>query len=110
MPVFIEGEHLHGNMPRGRILFQMVEHGPTQHVWQEYIQRYCSWTELASEGQCFSATHGNKYLEALIVGEIAQHACIMRIILDYQQHVIAWLQIVAIIFNALRRALHQNRR
>ena len=36
--VFIESEHLDRNMPGGGILLEMVEHRPSQHVGQEYIE------------------------------------------------------------------------
>ena len=39
MTIFVERKHLHGNMPRGRILFEMIEHSPTQHVGKKDIER-----------------------------------------------------------------------
>jgi hypothetical protein len=37
LAVLVEGQHLNGNVPGSIVLFQMVEHGPTQHVGQKYI-------------------------------------------------------------------------
>src|SRR5271170_1457606 len=38
MTVFVEGQHLDRNMPRGRVLFQVVENRPAQHIGKENVQ------------------------------------------------------------------------
>ena len=70
MPVFIQREHLNRDVPRGRVLFQMVEHGPAQHVRQEYVQRDGRGMELAGQSERFRAAHGDEHLEALVAGQI----------------------------------------
>ena len=49
MPVFIQGEHLHRNVPRAGILLQMVQHRPAQHVGQEDIERNGRGMKFVSE-------------------------------------------------------------
>ena len=49
--VFIESQHLNGNMPGGWVLLQMVEHSPAQHIGQKNIQRHSGRVELAGKGK-----------------------------------------------------------
>ena len=39
MPVLIERQHLHGNVARPRILLEMIQDRPSEHVGQENIER-----------------------------------------------------------------------
>ena len=99
MPVFIEGQHLNGNMPRGGILFQVIEHSPAQHVGQKDIERNRSGMEFARQGERFGAPRCDQNLKPLVVREIAQNPGIVRIVFDNQQHGIVRLQIIAVIGN-----------
>ena len=67
MPVFVQSQHLDRNVPRRRVLFQMVEHGPAQHVREEHIQRNRGGMEFARQGQRFRAIHRHQDLETLVV-------------------------------------------
>ncbi len=109
MPVLIQGQHLHRDVARGRILLQMVQHGPAQHVGQEHIQRDGGGMVLARQRQRFGAAHRDQHLEALVAREIAENARVVRIVFDDQQDGIARLQIVAIVCDALDRLLRQRR-
>ena len=60
LPVLIQCQHLNRNVTHGRILLEMVEHGPAQHVRQENIERYGSWMELPGQLQSFCAARGQQ--------------------------------------------------
>ena len=70
MPVFIQRQHLHRDVPRGRVLLQMVKHRPAQHVGQEHVERHGRGMELAGQSERFRATHGHQHLEPLVAGQI----------------------------------------
>jgi hypothetical protein len=38
MPVLVEREHLYRDMASGRILLEVIQHCPTQHVRKRYIE------------------------------------------------------------------------
>ena len=67
MAIFVERQHLHRDMPRRRILLQMIQHRPTQHVGQKYIQRNRCGMVLAGQRQRLGAAHGDQHLESLVV-------------------------------------------
>ena len=103
MPVFIQGQHLDWDVPGGRVLLQVVEHGPSQHVRQEYVERDGGGMEFAGQSQRFRAAHGHQHLESLVVGQVNQHAGIVRIIFDDQQDGVAGLQVGTIVRDTLNR-------
>ncbi len=53
MTIFIERQHLDWNVPRGRVLLEMVQYCPTKHVRKKYVQRDSGRMEFASESQGF---------------------------------------------------------
>ena len=85
MPVFVEGQHLHRDVPGRRILLQVVQHRPAQHVGQENIQRNGRRMILVRERKRFRAARGHQNFKSLVAGKIAQDARIVRIVLDDQQ-------------------------
>ena len=93
MPVFVQRQHLHGNVPGRRILLQMVQHRPAQHVGQEDVERDGRGMEFAGQRQRFRARHGDQHLESLVARQIAQHARVVRIVFDNQQDGVVRLQI-----------------
>ena len=109
VPVFVERQHLHGNVARGRILLQMIEHGPAQHVGQEDIERDGGGMEFARQRKCFGAAQRDQNLESVVARQVAEHARVVRIVLDDQQDRIVRLQIVAVVLESLRSALLHRR-
>ena len=93
MPVFIQSQHLDWNVPRGWILFQMVQHRPAQHVWQEDIQRNRGGMEFARQSESFRPAHRDQHLESFVARQIAKHSGIVGVILHNQQDSIVRLQI-----------------
>ena len=71
MAIFVERQHLHGNMPGRRILFQMIQNRPAEHVRQENIQRDCGRMVPLRQLQSFRPTVGDENLEALVARKIA---------------------------------------
>ena len=108
MPVFIQGQHLDRNMPCCRILFQMVEHGPSQHVREEHIQRDGSGMEFTRKGECLRTIHRHQDLETLVVRQIAKDARIVRVVFDDQQDCVIGLKVRAVIGNPLRSPTRQR--
>ena len=108
MAVLVQGKHLHWNVPSRRILLQVVEHRPAQHVGQEDVQRNRGGMELAGQGESFRAAQGYKNFESLVARQITEHAGVVRIVFDDQQNSIVGLQIVAIVQNLLDRMFRHD--
>ena len=105
MPVFIQGEHLHGDMARARILLQVVEHGPTQHVGEEDVERNGSGMIFAGQGEGLRAIIATRTLKPLSWQD-RKDARIVRIVFDDQQHGIVGLQIRSIVGNLFKSSVH----
>src|ERR1700722_8430855 len=108
MPVFVESQHLHWDVPCDRILFQVVQHSPPQHVGQEHIQRYGGGMKLTGQSKSFRSAHRDEYLESFVARQIAEYPRIVRIILDNQQDWIVGLQVIAVVLDRLRGTLHHH--
>ena len=105
MPVLVQSQHLDRDVPGRRVLFQMVEHCPSQHVRQEHVERDGGGMELARQRQRLRAAHRHQNLESLVVRQVAQNAGIVRIVFDDQQDRIVGLQVRTIVRDALNRQL-----
>ena len=66
MPVLIERHDLHRNMASRRILFELAQDRPAEHVGQEDIERYGRRMVLARERQRIGAAMGDQDLESLV--------------------------------------------
>ena len=85
LAVLVERDDLHRNMPRCRILLQLAQHGPAQHVRQEDIERDGGRLIFAGKRQRLAAAHRDQRLEPLIMRQIRQDAGVMRVVFDDQQ-------------------------
>ena len=103
------GQHLHRDVAGGRVLLQMIQDRPAEHVGQQDIERDGGGVELAREGEGFGAAHGDQDLEALVAREIAENARIVQVIFDDQQDGVAWLKIVAVVLDRLVRSFPAER-
>ena len=92
LPLFLERDDLHGDVPRGRIELEVVEHGPAEHVGQEDVEGDGGRAVLAGQEQAPAARAGDDPLEALVAGQAQQDAGVMRIVLDDQQRQVALLR------------------
>ena len=105
VPIFVQRQHLNRYVTGCRILLQVVQHRPAQHVGQENIQRHCGRMVFLGQREGFCTASRHKNLEALVPGEIAQHTRIVRVIFDNQQDGIVGLQILPVVGNLLDRML-----
>ena len=85
LAVLVERDDLHRNVPGQRILLELAQHRPAQHVGQEHVERHRGRLELLGEVERIGAAHRDQHLEALVAGEVHDHARIVRIVLDDQQ-------------------------
>ena len=97
LPVLVQSDDLHGNVAGLRVLFQLIEYRPPQHIWQEYVERHGSRMELTRERERVGAAHRDDHLESLIVGKVDEDAGVMRVVLDNQEYRVLGLQIIAIV-------------
>ena len=51
LALFVHRDDLHGDVPRGRVELEVVQHSPAEHVGQEDIQRDGLGAKLPGEGQ-----------------------------------------------------------
>ena len=105
LAVFVERDDLHRNVPRQRIVLELAQHGPAEHVGQEDVERHGGRLELLGEIQRFRAARRDQHLEALVAGEIDQHARIMRVVLDDQENGVAGFEIEPVVRQLLDDAL-----
>ncbi len=97
LAVLVERDDLHRDVPGQRIVLELAQHGPAQHVRQEHVERDRGRLVLLGEIERFGAARGDQHLEALVAGEIDQHPRIMRIVLDDQQDGVAGLEIEPVV-------------
>ena len=93
LTILVERDDLHRDMPGERILLELAEHVPAQHVGQEHVERHRGRLILLGEIERIVAAHRQQHLEALVAGEVDQDARIVRIVLDDEQDGIAGLDI-----------------
>ena len=84
--VLVERDDLYGDMTRQRILFELAQDAPTQHVGQKNVKRDRTGLILLGKLECVGAAHCYEHLEPLVPREIDQDAAVVRIVLDDQQY------------------------
>ena len=89
LTILVERDDLHRDMPGQRILFELAQHAPAQHVGQEYIERHRRGLILLRQFDRISAARGKQHLEPRIAGEVHHDPRIMRIVFDDQQNCVA---------------------
>ena len=91
LAVLVQRDDLHRDVPRRRILLELAEHRPAEHVGQEHVERDRGRLIFARQRQRIGAAHRDQHLQPVVVRQIDQDARIVRIVLDDQQHRIARL-------------------
>ena len=91
LAVLVERDDLHRDVAGQRVLLELAEHVPAQHVGQEHVERHRGRLILLGKIERVGAAHRHQHLEALVAGEVDQDARIVRIVLDDQQDGIAGL-------------------
>src|SRR5690242_267036 len=110
MPAVIHREHLHRDVASRRILLEMIQDGPPQHVRQEDIQRYGGRAKFASESKRLRSPHRDQYLEALLPGHISQQTSKKGIVFYDKQSVVTGLNTLAVIVYVIDNLLRRRRR
>ena len=105
LAVFVERDDLDRNVPRQRIVLELAQHRPAEHVGQEDVERDRGRLELLGEVQRLRAARRDQNLEALVAGEVDQHPRIMRVVLDDQENGVAGLEIEPVVRQLLDDAL-----
>ncbi len=103
----VGGDDADGDVARGEVVLEPVEHAPAVDVGQEDVQRQGVRLVLARQGQGGGAERGDQTLEALLAGRLQQDAGEAQVVLDDQQHAIARLDVVAVVADFVH---HQPRR
>jgi hypothetical protein len=109
LAVLVEGEDLHGDVARRRVLLELAQHRPAQHVRQEHVERDGARLILAREHERVAAARRDQHLEARIMGEVGHDARIVRIVLDDQQRGFTRLDAGAVVGDGLRRRFGESR-
>ena len=99
LPIFIERQHLNRDMPRPRILFQVVKHRPPQHVRQKDIKGNGRGMKFLGESQRLRTSCGHQDFKSFFASQVTQHGRKIGVIFDDQESRIVRLQIFTIIFH-----------
>ena len=110
MLVFIERDDLHGNVARQRVLLELTQYAPAQHVGKEDVERDCARLVLLGEFKRIGAAHCYQHFKSLVARQIDQNAAVVGVVLHDQQDRIARLNFVPVVRNLLDSALRQHDR
>ena len=110
LAVLVERDDLHRDVPGQRVLLELAQHRPAQHVGQEHVERDRGRLELLGEIERVGAAHRDQHLEALVAGEVQDDARVVRIVLDDQQDGVAGLDLQPIVGDVLDRAIGRGSR
>src|ERR1700730_8591036 len=70
LAVFVHREDLDGNVACRRILLEMVEHRPTEHVRQKDVQRHGARREFTYQSESLTPPSSHEDFEAFISRQI----------------------------------------
>ena len=110
LTVLVQGHDLNRDVPCQRILLELVEHRPAQHVGKENVERHRRWPVFQREFERILAARCDQNLESLVMRKIHHDARVVRIVLHDQQGGIAGLDVVAVVGNLFDHALGLGRR
>ena len=108
LAVFVERDDLNRDMPGERVLLELAQHGPAQHVGQEYVERDRGRLILLGEVERIVAAHRQQRLEALVARQIDQDAGIVRIVLDNEENGVAGLDVQPVVGDRLDSAFRTD--
>ena len=77
--------------------FRLLSTVQPEHVGQEYVERDRGRHVLARQRQRRLAAVGDDALEALVPRQTEQHARVVRIVVDDEQHAVAFADVVAVV-------------
>ena len=105
LAVLVEAHDLNRDMPCFRILLQLAEHGPSEHVREEEIERHGGGTPLTRQRQRVDAARRNQRLEPFVVRQVHEDARVMRIVFDDQDRRVSRVDTLAIVRHHVHGAL-----
>ena len=71
-PVLVERHDLHRDVAQLRILLELIQHRPPEHVRQEDVERYRRRLELSRQRQRLGASRRDQHLQSPVAGQVAQ--------------------------------------
>ena len=104
LAVLVERDDLHRDVAGERILLELAQHRPAEHVGQEHVERHRGRLELLGEIERVDAAHRDQHLEAVVAREVHDDARVMRVVLDDQQDAVARLDLEPVVRDLLGRA------
>ena len=115
LAVFVQRDDLDRDVARQRIVLELAQHRPAEHVRQEDVERDGRGLILLGEIERLGAARGDQDLEALVARQIDQHARVMRVVFDDQKNGVAGLEIEPVVRQLLDdpllgRGLQRRRR
>src|ERR1700687_1184641 len=108
LPVFVQRDDLNRNVSGQRVVLQLTEHRPAQHIGQEHIERHRGGLELLGEIQRLGTAGGDQDLETLVASQVYQDARIMRIVLDNQKNRVPRFEIQPVVRELLDDTLRRR--
>ena len=79
-------DDLHWDVAGGRILLQMIQHGPSEHVRQKNIQHDRERIELSGQRTSMGAVGGDHAFESFVPHHVQQDPTEMGIVFDNQNN------------------------
>ena len=73
LALFLDRQHLHGNVTGHGIELQIVQNRPSQHVWKEHVECDCRRPVLLCQCQGGLATIGDDSFESFMARQAEQH-------------------------------------
>ena len=110
LPGLVGRDELHRNVSCQRVLLELVEHRPAEHVRKKDVERHGGREELFGERQRLISTVRHEDLETGTARDVDEEPGIVRVVLDDEQRQVPWDHFVAVVENHLRRALDANGR
>src|SRR5262249_3414785 len=101
LAILIQGDDLHRDVTRQRILLELAEDGPTQYVGKEHVEGDRGRPELLGKRQRVGAFARDQNLEAVLLGKIDKDMRVVRLVPTNKQHGISGLDRHPIIGNRL---------
>ena len=87
--IFVQREHLDGNVARGGILLQMAQYRPAKHIWQKNIEHDGAGSEFTRQRSSEGALHRYHPFETALPHQLQQQTGKMRIVFNDEDDRIA---------------------
>ena len=97
LALLLDRQHLHGNVTRGGVELEVVQHRPPQHVGEEHVERDGRRTVFAGQRQRLHPARGHQTFEPLAARDPEEDARVVRIVFHDEQRGVPRLDVVAIV-------------